>query len=373
MRSISARPATCRRCSRRRPAATSSMSQRARAAIDGSAILVKQDSPIQTLADLKGKKVAFKRGSSAHNFAVKALRTAGLTLDDIDATRPRAAGCGAGLCQQPASTPGSSGTRTIAIAAAGARHARAGDDRGDRRLLGLLPGQWRLRQGEPEHRRRSDRRAGQGRHGGAGQSRRHRRRDLRDHRRARADPEDRARPARAPTSATSMPLDETSSPTSRRSPTSSSGSGSSRRSSTIARHLLVRARTSDARAEHDDPAVADLPKQAALAAAGQTFARPDAWRRFGPGSAARCRCLLPVAVIVALADWPRACGLIGNRLMPAPLDVALAFWDKAASGELGDQHRGQRAAARVSRSARRRLDRLPARARQRRLAALATR
>src|SRR5690606_38199410 len=50
---------------------------------NGSAILVKKDSPIQSLADLKGKKVAFKRGSSAHNFIVKALRTADLTLDDI--------------------------------------------------------------------------------------------------------------------------------------------------------------------------------------------------------------------------------------------------------------------------------------------------
>lgn len=52
---------------------------------EGSAILVKQDSPIQSIADLKGRKVAFKRGSSAHNVAVKALRTAGLTLDDITA------------------------------------------------------------------------------------------------------------------------------------------------------------------------------------------------------------------------------------------------------------------------------------------------
>lgn len=42
------------------------------------------DSPIQTLADLKGKKIAYKRGSSAHNFTVKALRTVGLTLDDIE-------------------------------------------------------------------------------------------------------------------------------------------------------------------------------------------------------------------------------------------------------------------------------------------------
>lgn len=53
--------------------------------LDGSAILVKQDSPIQSIADLKGRKVAFKRGSSSHNFAVKALRTVGLTLQDIDA------------------------------------------------------------------------------------------------------------------------------------------------------------------------------------------------------------------------------------------------------------------------------------------------
>lgn len=53
--------------------------------LDGSAILVKQDSPIQSIADLKGKKVAFKRGSSAHNFTVRALRTAGLTLEDITA------------------------------------------------------------------------------------------------------------------------------------------------------------------------------------------------------------------------------------------------------------------------------------------------
>ena len=52
-------------------------------AVDGSAILVKQDSPIKTLADLKGKNLAFKRGSSAHNFVVKALRSAGLTPDDV--------------------------------------------------------------------------------------------------------------------------------------------------------------------------------------------------------------------------------------------------------------------------------------------------
>lgn len=51
----------------------------------GSAILVHKDSPFQTVADLKGKRVAFKRGSSAHNFTVKALRKAGLGITDIEA------------------------------------------------------------------------------------------------------------------------------------------------------------------------------------------------------------------------------------------------------------------------------------------------
>lgn len=49
----------------------------------GSAILVRQDAPIAEIADLRGKRIAFKRGSSAHNFTVKALRKGGLTLDDV--------------------------------------------------------------------------------------------------------------------------------------------------------------------------------------------------------------------------------------------------------------------------------------------------
>jgi sulfonate transport system substrate-binding protein len=49
----------------------------------GSAILVAKDAPYQSIADLKGKRVAFKRGSSSHNFTVKALRTAGLTVSDV--------------------------------------------------------------------------------------------------------------------------------------------------------------------------------------------------------------------------------------------------------------------------------------------------
>ena len=48
-----------------------------------SAVLVPKNSPIKTLADLKGKKVAFSKGSSAHNITVKALALAGLSIKDI--------------------------------------------------------------------------------------------------------------------------------------------------------------------------------------------------------------------------------------------------------------------------------------------------
>jgi sulfonate transport system substrate-binding protein len=47
------------------------------------AIVVPQDSTIKTLADLKGKRVAFGKGSSAHNLLVAALEKAGLTWADI--------------------------------------------------------------------------------------------------------------------------------------------------------------------------------------------------------------------------------------------------------------------------------------------------
>jgi sulfonate transport system substrate-binding protein len=47
------------------------------------AIIVPQDSPIKTLADLKGKRIAFGKGSSAHNLLVAALEKAGLTWSDI--------------------------------------------------------------------------------------------------------------------------------------------------------------------------------------------------------------------------------------------------------------------------------------------------
>jgi sulfonate transport system substrate-binding protein len=50
------------------------------------AIIVPQDSPIRTLADLKGKRVAFGKGSSAHNLLIAALEKAGLSWSDITPT-----------------------------------------------------------------------------------------------------------------------------------------------------------------------------------------------------------------------------------------------------------------------------------------------
>ena len=51
-----------------------------------SAILVPQDSPVRTIADLKGKRLAFARGSSSHNFVVQALAKAGLAPSDVQQT-----------------------------------------------------------------------------------------------------------------------------------------------------------------------------------------------------------------------------------------------------------------------------------------------
>lgn len=48
-----------------------------------SGILVRADSGITKIADLKGKRVAFTRGSSAHNVVVRLLANAGLTFADI--------------------------------------------------------------------------------------------------------------------------------------------------------------------------------------------------------------------------------------------------------------------------------------------------
>ncbi|MGB3126639.1 MAG: ABC transporter substrate-binding protein [Pseudomonas sp.] len=48
------------------------------------ALLVPKDSPIKTVADLKGKKIVTGRGSIGHYLAIKALASAGLTTKDVE-------------------------------------------------------------------------------------------------------------------------------------------------------------------------------------------------------------------------------------------------------------------------------------------------
>jgi sulfonate transport system substrate-binding protein len=50
----------------------------------GEAILVPQDSPIKTVPELKGKKVALNKGSNVHFLLVKLLEQAGVNYKDID-------------------------------------------------------------------------------------------------------------------------------------------------------------------------------------------------------------------------------------------------------------------------------------------------
>ncbi|HWZ40997.1 MAG TPA: sulfonate ABC transporter substrate-binding protein [Bradyrhizobium sp.] len=49
----------------------------------GEAILVSRDSPLKSVADLKGKKVALNKGSNVHYLLVRALEQAGLKYSDI--------------------------------------------------------------------------------------------------------------------------------------------------------------------------------------------------------------------------------------------------------------------------------------------------
>jgi len=50
----------------------------------GEAILVPENSPLKTVADLKGKKVALNKGSNVHYLLVKALEKAGVKYSDIE-------------------------------------------------------------------------------------------------------------------------------------------------------------------------------------------------------------------------------------------------------------------------------------------------
>jgi ABC-type nitrate/sulfonate/bicarbonate transport system substrate-binding protein len=48
------------------------------------ALVVRKDSPIRTLADLKGKKIAATKGTDPYLFLLRALHTAGLRRADIE-------------------------------------------------------------------------------------------------------------------------------------------------------------------------------------------------------------------------------------------------------------------------------------------------
>jgi len=79
--------------------------------------------------------------------------------------------------------------------------------------------------------------------------------------------------------------------------------------------------------------VADLPKPVSNPLAG-----------LGPRLAPVLPFLLPVSIVL-LWQLAASAGWISNRLMPAPVDVARAFWDKTVSGELAENifASGQRA------------------------------
>ena len=50
---------------------------------DAEGVLVPKDSPIKTVADLKGKKIAFNKGSDVHWLVVALLKKAGLSINDV--------------------------------------------------------------------------------------------------------------------------------------------------------------------------------------------------------------------------------------------------------------------------------------------------
>jgi len=75
------------------------------AAPKAEAIIVPKDSPIKTVADLKGKKIALNKGSNVHYLLVRALEKAGLKYTDVElAYLPRPAG--APLSKRGTLTPG---------------------------------------------------------------------------------------------------------------------------------------------------------------------------------------------------------------------------------------------------------------------------
>jgi sulfonate transport system substrate-binding protein len=62
-------------------------------------VITPKNSSVQSLKDLKGKKLCYTRGSSAHNSAVVALQSAGLTLDDVESVNLSPADAAAAFAQ----------------------------------------------------------------------------------------------------------------------------------------------------------------------------------------------------------------------------------------------------------------------------------
>jgi sulfonate transport system substrate-binding protein len=62
-------------------------------------VITPRNSSVQTLKNLKGKKLCYTRGSSAHNSAVLALQSAGLTLDDVESVNLGPADAAAAFAQ----------------------------------------------------------------------------------------------------------------------------------------------------------------------------------------------------------------------------------------------------------------------------------
>jgi sulfonate transport system substrate-binding protein len=62
-------------------------------------VITPKGSNLQSLKDLKGKKLCYTRGSSAHNSAVLALQSAGLSLDDVESINLSPADAAAAFAQ----------------------------------------------------------------------------------------------------------------------------------------------------------------------------------------------------------------------------------------------------------------------------------
>jgi len=54
--------------------------------VESDAVLVPRDSPLRSVEDLRGKRIAVAKGSSAHGQLLYTLRAAGMTLDDVELT-----------------------------------------------------------------------------------------------------------------------------------------------------------------------------------------------------------------------------------------------------------------------------------------------